>query len=611
MNYIRLIVLFLIVNLATASEITLNFQNLQIKNFIKMVAKITHKNILITNEIRGYVNFISIKPLNEKEVYLLLLNILRSKGYTIVQDNGFLKIIRSSEATRNAPLLSGKNNFYQMETDVIRLHNIRAGQVYSQVSYLLSSYGKMIVNNEKNMLIITDYPNNLKAIKDLLKKIDTKNKKQIKIISLKYANVNKIFSQVTDIASMLFPVGVVKYKILEDVNSNSIILLGPAYVVKKLENIVKTLDKKPKSINKLTDVITLKNSNVTQIEKIISNLVNNRFISKNFRPSITADKESNSLIVLATPEQLELIKSLVKELDVPKKQVYVQARILEISNSKISQIGVKLGLLGGSATASGIYTLSANLGGPALAFNPSSLGLPIPVLKEGLALGATLDLLETYGAAKKLSEPSILCINNTPSTIYVGKTVSVLTGKTTSTVTSESYTREDIGLTLKVTPRIDSDNKVALRVSTNIEDILPGSQVGFPTTSKREISTTAIVRNGQSIIIGGLVKNNNDVTLQKVPFLGDIPFLGALFRHKENNKDKTTLVIMLTPYIIDKSEDLDKLRLTLAKLNELEEQFVKKIKEKNKIKKHLNKVKKIDTNNNLYNFMGDDFGRDF
>jgi len=611
MNYIRLIVLFLIVNLATASEITLHFQNLQIKNFIKMVAKITHKNILITNEIRGYVNFISIKPLNEKEVYLLLLNILRSKGYTIVQDNGFLKIIRSSEATRNAPLLSGKNNFYQMETDVIRLHNIRAGQVYSQVSYLLSRYGKMIVNNEKNMLIITDYPNNLKAIKDLLKKIDTKNKKQIKIISLKYANVNKIFSQVTDIASMLFPVGVVKYKILEDVNSNSIILLGPAYVVKKLENIVKTLDKKPKSINKLTDVITLKNSNVTQIEKIISNLVNNRFISKNFRPSITADKESNSLIVLATPEQLELIKSLVKELDVPKKQVYVQARILEISNSKISQIGVKLGLLGGSATASGIYTLSANLGGPALAFNPSSLGLPIPVLKEGLALGATLDLLETYGAAKKLSEPSILCINNTPSTIYVGKTVSVLTGKTTSTVTSESYTREDIGLTLKVTPRIDSDNKVALRVSTNIEDILPGSQVGFPTTSKREISTTAIVRNGQSIIIGGLVKNNNDVTLQKVPFLGDIPFLGALFRHKENNKDKTTLVIMLTPYIIDKSEDLDKLRLTLAKLNELEEQFVKKIKEKNKIKKHLNKVKKIDTNNNLYNFMGDDFGRDF
>jgi len=585
MNYIRLIILFLTVNLVTASEITLNFQNLQIKNFIKMVAKITHKNILITNEIMGKVNFISVKPVKEKEIYAILVDVLRSKGYTIVKDNnGFLKIVRSSEAVRNAPPLMEKNGIYQIETSVVSLHNISARQVYPQISYLLSRYGKIVINNEKNLLIITDYPDNLKVIKEIIKKLDTVNNKKVKIISLKYANVNKIFSQITDIAYMLFPSGVVKYKILKSENSNSIILVGSNNVISKLQNIVKTLDKKPKSINKLTDVITLENSDATQIEKIISNLVNNKFISKNFKPSITVDKESNSLIVLATPEQLDLIKSLIKELDVPKKQVYVKARILEISNSKASQIGAKFGLLGGSATTSGIYTLSANLGGPALAFDPTSLGLSIPTLKEGLALGATLDLLEIYGAAKKLSEPSILCINNTPSVIYVGKTVSVLTGKTTSTVTSESYTREDIGLTLKVTPRIDSDNKVSLKVSTNIEDILPGSQVGLPTTSKREISTTAIVRNGQSIIIGGLVKNNNDITLQKVPLLGDIPILGALFRHKEKNKDRTTLVIMLTPYIINKSEDLDKLRLTLAKLNELEEQFVEKIKNK-KLKK--------------------------
>jgi len=582
MNYIRLIFLFfLIVNLVTASEITLNFQNLQIKDFIKMVAKITHKNILITSEIRGKVNFISVKPIKKKEIYAILVNILRSKGYTIVKDNnGFLKVVRSSEAIRNAPPLMRKNKIYQMETTVINLHNISARDVYGQVSYLLSRYGKIVVNNKKNLLIITDYPDNLKVIKEIIRKLDTSNSKKVKIISLKYANVNKIFSQITDIAYMLFPPGVAQYKILKSENSNSIILVGSNNVIDKLQNIVKTLDKKPKSINKITDIITLKNSDAVQIERIISGLVNNKFVSKNFKPSITVDKESNSIIVLATPEQVDLIKSLIKKLDVPKKQVYVKARILEISNSKASQIGEKFGLLGGSASASGIYTLSANLGGPALAFDPSSLGLSIPTLKEGLALGATLDLLEIYGAAKKLSEPSILCINNTPSVIYVGKTVSVLTGKTTSTVTSESYTREDIGLTLKVTPRIDSDNKVSLKVSTDIEDILPGSQVGLPTTSKREISTTAIVKNGQSIIIGGLVKNNNDITLQKIPFLGDIPILGALFRHKEKNKDKTTLVIMLTPYIINKSEDLNKLRLTLAKLNELEEQFVEKIKNK-------------------------------
>ena len=613
MKYIKIILLFLLVNVLNASEITLNFQNLKIEDFIKMVAKITNKNILITNEVRGNVNFVSVKPVNEKEVYAILVNILRSKGYTIINDNnGFLKVVRSSDAVRNAPPLSSKG-IYQIQTDVIRLKNITARNAYSQISYLLSRYGKIIVNNDKNLLIITDYPDNLKAIKKILAKIDTQNKQQIKIVTLKYADINKVYSKINEIASMLFVKGAVKYKIIKNENSNSIILVGEKKVINQLNEVLISLDKKPKDVNKLTEVITLKNSDVSQIEKILSKLVNTKFISRNFKPSITADKETNSIIVLATPEQLDIIKSLIKELDVPKKQVYVKARILEISNNKAANIGAKYGLLGGSASTSGIYSLSANLGGPALAFDPATLGLSLPAIKDGLALGATLDLLETYGAAKKLSEPSILCINNTPSTIYVGKTVSVLTGKTTSTVTSESYTRQDIGLTLKITPRIDSDNKVSLKVSSNIEDILPGSQVGLPTTSKREISTTAIVQNGQSIIIGGLVKNNNDVTLQKVPFLGDIPFLGVLFRHKEKNKDKTTLVIMLTPYIVDKSEDLDKLRLTLAKLNELEKQFVEKVKKKKKIKvvKKTKKVKRTEKNNELYDFMGDGSERDF
>jgi general secretion pathway protein D len=271
---------------------------------------------------------------------------------------------------------------------------------------------------------------------------------------------------------------------------------------------------------------------------------------------------------------MEALKTVISALDIPKEQVYVKARILEISNLKASQIGNKLGIYAGSGSSSGLYTMSVNLGGPAIAFDITSLGLSIPTIKQGLALGATIDLLETFGAAKKFSEPSILCINNTPSTIYVGKTISVKTGQTTSTSTSISYSRQDIGLTLEITPRIDSDNKVSLNVKAVVEDILPGSpDATLPTTSKRDIKTTTIVNNGQSIIIGGLVRNNKDVTIKKVPLLGDIPILGALFRHKEVNEDKTTLVIVLTPYIVKKSVDLDKLRLTLAKLNEFERKF--------------------------------------
>jgi len=566
----RFISIFLFAVLLNANYINLNFKNLDIQDFIKMVAKITDKNILITDSISGKVNFVSVKPVKEKEVFNILVNILRSKGYTIVEENGYLKIIRNSDILKEAPPL--KSSIYQVQTSIISLKNISARVAYQQVFYLKSKYAKMVINKEKNLLIVTDYPKNLKVIKEILKKIDTAKKPIIKYYSLKNAQVTKIYPKITDIASSMYDPKIYKYKIVSNENSNSFIVIGPKEVVNSIILNLQKLDTKPKPLNQITKIITLKNSDVTNMAKVLQKIVSLKY--KKNSPSITEDKETNSLIVIATPSQMETIKTIIKALDIPKMQVYVKARILEISNLKASQLGTKLGLLAGSGGSSGLYTLSANMGGPAIAFDVTSLGLSIPTLKQGLALGATLDLLETFGAAKKLSEPSILCINNTPSTIYVGKTISVKTGKTTSTTTTVSYTRQDIGLTLKVTPRIDSDNKVALNIESTIEDILPGSpDLTLPTTSKREIQTTTIVNNGQSIIIGGLVRNNKDITIKKVPLLGDIPVIGNLFKHKEINEDKTTLVIILTPYIVKKSTDLDKLRLTLAKLNHLERQF--------------------------------------
>ncbi len=572
----KLIKLLLIMVIFLNAKVNLNFQNLDINDFIKMVAKITNKNILITQPISGRVNFISVKPIDEKEVYSILLNILRSRGYTIIKDNGFLKVIRESQAIKEGPEISP--HFDQIQTDIIKLNNIPARSAFNAVAYLKSNYGRIVINSDKNMLIVTDYPSNLKVIKEVLKRIDSKNATSLRNITLNNTSVTKIYPKLNQIATTLYNPKIYKYKIIPNEASNSMILAGERNVVYKLARVVKSLDVKPKQINQITKVITLKNSDAINIAKILQNIIKTKY--KKNPPSITVDKETNSIIVLATEEQIDTIKTIINALDTPKEQVYVKARILEISNSKAAEIGTKFGLYAGSGTASGLYTLSANLGGPAIAFDVTSLGLAIPTIKQGIALGATLDLLETYGAAKKLSEPSILCINNTPSTIYVGKTVSVLTGKTTSTSTSESYAREDIGLTLKVKPRIDSDNKVALNVDAVIEDLLPGSPVAMPITSKRTINTTTIVKNGQSIIIGGLVRDNKDITLKKVPLLGDIPIIGNLFRHKQINKDKTTLVIVLTPYIVKKSDDLDKLRSTLVKLNELEKKFVKNIKKK-------------------------------
>jgi len=565
-----------------AKEINLNFNNLEISTFIKMVSKITHKNILITKKITGKVNFISVKPIQEKEIFSILQNILKSKGYTLVDKGGFLSIVKNSEALREG--VSSKNSLDQIQTDIIYLKNIPAKTAYTQINYLNSRYGKIVVNNEKNLLIITDYPSNLKTIKNILTKIDTKNQNEVKFIKLKNADVNKIYSKVKDIASNLFDKKIYKYKLIQNDSANSIIIVGNNEVIKKLSPVIKSLDIAPKPISQITKIFKIKNSDVTNLEKLISSIIKAKY--KKNMPSITADKETNSIIVVGDNLQIETINTIINALDIPKEQVYVKVRVLEISNKKASSIGMKYGIMGGVANSSGLYSMSANLGGPSIAFDTTALGISTPTLSKGLALGITLDLLETEGAAKKLSEPSILCINNTESTIYVGKTESIITqstvGAATTDLTKNTYSRQDIGLTLKVKPRIDNDNKVSLNVKAVLEDILPGSQIGLPTTTKRDIDTTTIVSNGQSIIIGGLVRDNKDITISKVPFLGDIPFIGALFRHTQENIDKTTLVIVLTPYIIKKSSDLDTLRLTLAKLNDLEKNFIHKLIKKEK-----------------------------
>ena len=574
-------IIFLLIITLKAETISLNFQDLSLNNFIKMVAKISNKNILITDSLNGKVNFISVKPVNEKELYSILLNVLKSKGYTIIKENSYLKVIRLSEAKRNAPPLSDKNNFYQIETTIIPLKNIPASEIYSQINYLLSRYGKIVVNRNKNLIIITDFPSNIEIIKNLIQKIDTKNEKKLKIFKIKNADVNKVYEKINKIISVLFLKKIYHYEILKNEETSSIIVLAQNNIIKKIGNILPQLDVKPKILNKTTKIITLKNSDVNNIYKIIKQISSQKY--KKSPPSITIDNQTNSIIILGNNEQIQTLNSIIQALDIPKEQVYVKAKIMEISNLKASQIGNRFGILGGIGNSNGLYTMSANLGGPAISFDTTALGLSIPTIKQGLALGVTMDLIERFGAAKKLSEPSVLCINNTPSSIYVGKTISVLTGKTTSNSTSESYTREDIGLTLQVTPRIDSDNKVALNIKATIEDLLPGSpSATLPITSKRTINTTSIVTNGQTIIIGGLVRDNKDITIQKVPFLGDIPILGALFRHEQVNNDKTTLVILLTPYIVKKATDLEKLKKTLVKLSGLEKKFLQKILKKYK-----------------------------
>lgn len=453
-------IIILAFNLFSNDEININFKDLKIMDFIKITSKILNKNILITQEIEGNVNFVSNKPLNKNELIKILNYVLEDKGYNLVLNDDIYRVVK--------------------------------------------------LNNELSIL-----NNKIDSTID-----DSITKKEIKI----------------------FP---------------------------------------------------LKNIEASNVIKIVDSIINkNTYANSNNKPLISIDEDSNSIIVKASIEEMDEIKLLIDELDIEKAQVYVQARIIELNDELVNQIGVSYGIFAGSANNNGLTTFSSSLNkGNIPTFSVE--GLTIPDISSGLALGATLNLLRQNGALDIVSEPSILAINNKESSIYVGETISI---KTSSSVTDggttrENFQREDVGLTLKVKPRISNETKVTLEINTILEGVKTTQTIsGNADTSKKEVKTTAILNNGESVIIGGLIENKTEVTNQKVPVLGDIPLFGELFKNSISNNKKNNLVVIITPYLIPKTKDITFIRNKLSELKTLEDKYLEdsliKLKE-NSLKKRV------------------------
>ncbi len=337
-----------------------------------------------------------------------------------------------------------------------------------------------------------------------------------------------------------------------------------------------------KEEEQFTEVIGLKNVEGVNIIKILDDVINKKYINKPTKPFVSLDLESNSLVVMASKDELKQIKDLIQELDKEKAQVYVQAKIIEVNNELVNKIGISYGIINASARSDGINAISSNLNGGSNAIKEAvdTLGIRMSDvnIKSGLALGASLNLLQQNGALDIVSEPSILAIDNKESSIYVGEKISV---EISSTLTDgglqrTNYEREDIGLTLKVKPRISSDTKLTLEINTLLEGIKSTSVSAGqnPDTLKKEIKTAAILNNGESVIIGGLIENKNETIEQKVPVLGDIPLFGELFKNDSKMNKKNNLVIIVTPYMIPKSKDITYIREQLSELKKLEDKYL-------------------------------------
>jgi general secretion pathway protein D len=574
------------VNIFAKEEININFKDLEINDFIKITSKIINKNILITSKIKGKIDFISTKSVYKDDILNILIYVLESKGYTIIENEGILRIIRLNDAAKhNTPVYSNSKTLktFQMITEVFNVKYSNVDYISSKIRHLISKSAKLVTDKESNSIVLTDFAANIKTVKKVISLVSKNAKRDIQTVQLKNIKGAGIMADLKSVAKSVFNEKILSQKvfILLNKDTNSIMFVGDKKNVDFLVNYLKEIEKKGSLIEKIVEVVSLKNAESKSVLKIISGIIAQKvYKDKNNKPFASTDEESNSIILMGPKEQIVYFKTLIEKLDIDRQQVYVQARIIEVSQSKLRNAGVKYGLNGFSAGTGGLATFSSAITGATTTglTDISSLGgLDLSTMKKGLSLGMTINLLNQNGAADIVSEPSLLCINNKASSIYVGETRSIEVGSTTTTTgTTKNYKREDIGLTLKIKPRISTGNKVLLEISTKLEDAdLTGGTNAQPNTSKKELETTAIVNNGESIILGGYIKAKKESTIHKVPILSDIPLLGSLFKNNYEATDKINLIIIITPYIIPKTKDLTYVRNQLIELRLLEEKYTK------------------------------------
>ena len=519
--------------------VTLNFSNIDIAALIKVMSELTRRNFIVDDKVAGKVTLMTPTKISPEEAYQVFLSALEIKGFTAVEDGKAVRIVPTSSARQSGLKVvpDGDMSGEGFVTKLLRLAFVNPQDIVRTLSPLISKDGNLIAYPATNSLIITDSVSNIRKIESLVKALDVAApgaRGKINVYYLKNANADEIAKILSALVSRL-----------PTATAAAAQPAGPAAI---LEGSV----------------------------------------------TITSDKSTNSLIIVASPIDYETVKDVIQKLDIRRRQVYVEAAIIEISLSKQRELGLEfqssnLSSLESSTNTS--YVGGTNFGniGSAIASGPAAIasmsGLTIGAVKgtfkyngtEYLSVGALLHALQTDGAVNVLSTPNILTTDNQKAEIMVGENIPFVTGQTQSSATSGSIlttvNRQDVGIKLQITPQITSEDNVRLELKQEISDVtttagLDANKVG-PSTSKRAADTTVVIKDRQTMVIGGLIRDNVTSSTSKVPFLGDIPILGWLFKYKTSKTEKTNLMIFITPYII-KNED-DAVAITKRKSDSLED----------------------------------------
>lgn len=555
---------------ATDEErLAITMRDAEISAVIEWIGEKMHKQIVVDPRVRGKITVLANEPMTVGEAYQVFLAALDMYGYSVSEQDGILRIypaamarVTPSEIVENFNALKGGEQIVY----VYRASNLSALKLQQLITPLIPPTGYVQAFPDNNSLLIGDDATNVKRVLKLLRQVDTTGQVNIQALKLRYANAEKVAGLVE---SLVVTQGNESFAVASDQRSNSVLLSGDPATRQRVQQLIEQLDQ-PIETTGVTRVVYLNYLDAEEVVPILKGLSGSVQESdrdaknQSVTVSIESSKSANAIVMTAPTPMLDLMEKVIKDIDIRRSQVLVEAIIVEVSRDFSETIGVEwntnqanddniealtsFGLKAGLAGAAPTDTISSILGA----------GLSLGYYRNG-SLRALAQAIAKNSDANILSTPSILTLDNQEAEILVGSNVPFITGQVTSdsSSTANPFTtieRQDIGLSLKITPKVNEGNAVTLDVLQELESIAESTDIAKDiVTNKRSIKTKVLVEDGTILVLGGLISDEAQLIENKVPFLGDLPLLGTLFKSTTEKQIKKNLMVFIHPVIMDES----------------------------------------------------------
>jgi general secretion pathway protein D len=570
---------------AQAQDQVLNMQNADIRAFIQDVARVTGQTFVIDPRVQGTVSVAYDRPLNRAQLLEVLLTTLRANGLVAIQTGAnTYRVVPDTAAASQPSSLGGERTGFT--TQVFVLNSIAAADAAEVLAPLVGPSGAVRAVPQGNLLIIADYADNIARIRSLIDQID-QDRSTLQTVSLQ----NSSALEIIDVVTALVPEG--RVAMAPVASSNSIVLRGDPVTVSEIAAVIAELDLRARTSADV-QVVRLQNASAEDILPVLQQVVGQKAedtangteapvgaLGRGGREAnIALFEGGNALVISADPETQRILGDVIRQLDVRREQVLVEAIVVEVSDSLARTLGVQFGfggaaggvatnfpgngpsLLGVIGAAAGENNLDDNTALDALQASVAnaiagSNGLLGGVGGEAgdIVLGAIVNAAKSDTASNILSTPSIVTLDNEPAILSVGQEVPVTTGEVLGDANTNPFRtieRRDVGVKLEVTPQINAGGGITLELTQEVSSVAGPVVAGFPELAfnKRLFSTTVIVDDGDIVVLGGLLDQSNTQGSDKVPGLGDIPGIGALFRSNSRTSSQRNLMLFIRPTIV-------------------------------------------------------------